>query len=250
MYLALVGDFSRDDLVAKTLAAFGDWSEAPDFRLPPLPPVVARADRGVLILPRPLPQASVILGHFGTTRQNPDRYAIDLMDFLLGSSGFSSRLMDRLRTGEGLTYGAWSSFPTTGAVTGLFRAGLQTRNEHVPRAVRAILEEMRRLQEEPVPQDELDRAREAIINAFAFRFDSRFRTVSRLLMLEVSGEPPDYYDHLLDRYRAVTPDDIRRAARRYLHPDQAVVLVVGRAEAFAEALAPIGPVRQISADLP
>jgi zinc protease len=131
---------------------------------------------------------------------------------------------------------------------GLFRAGLQTKGENVPRAVQGILEEMRRLQAEPVPPAELDRAKDAIINSFVFRFTSRFGTVTRLLMLEVSGESHDYYDTLLDRYRQVTPADIQRVARQYLHPERAVVLVVGAPQAFEGGLAAIGPVRQLSLD--
>jgi zinc protease len=248
MFLALVGDFSREELVTRALAAFGDWARDPAFSLPPIPPVTPRAERGVRLLPRDVAQASVILGHFGTTRQDPDRHAIELLDFILGSSGFNSRLMDRLRTSEGMTYGAWSSFPTGGNVLGLFRAGLQTKNENVPRAVAGILEEMRRLQEEPVTATELDRAKDAIINSFVFRFTSRFGTVTRLLMLEVTGEPPDYYDTLLDRYRQLTPADLQRVARHHLHPDRSVVLVVGATEAFEAALAPFGPVQQIPLD--
>ncbi len=248
MFLALVGDFSREELAAKALAAFGDWLRDPAFALPPIPSVTPRAEQGVRLLLRDVPQASVILGHFGTTRENPDRHAIELLDFILGSSGFNSRLMDRLRTGEGMTYGAWSSFPTGGNVLGLFRAGLQTKNENVPRAVAGILEEMRRLQEERVPAAELDRAKEAIINSFVFRFTSRFGTVTRLLMLEVTGEAPDYYDTLLDRYRQVTPGDLQRVARQYLHPDQSIVLVVGAAGPIEAALSPFGPVRQIPLD--
>jgi zinc protease len=248
MFLALVGDFSREALAAKAQAAFGDWTPQPAFALPPLPPVVPRLEPGVRVVPKRIAQASVVLGHFGTTRANPDRHAIELMDFILGAGGFNSRLMDRLRTGEGMTYGAWSSFPTGSNVLGLFRAGLQTKNEHVPRAVAGILEEMRRLQAELVPVAELDRAKDALINSFVFRFTSRFGTVTRLLMLEVAGEPADYYDTLLDRYRQVAPADIQRVAREYLHPDRAVVLVVGAAEAFEAALAAFGPVRKLPLD--
>lgn len=250
LLLAVVGDFSRQELAAKVAAVFGDWPSQPSFRLPPLAPLTTGVERGVRILPKDIAQASIILGHFGTTRRNPDRYAIDLMNFLLGGGGFSSRLMDRLRTAEGLTYGAWSSFPTGTRQPSLFRAGLQTQNENVPRAVAAILEEMRRLRDEPVPAAELARAQEAIVNSFVFRFASRFGTVTRLLMLEAAEESADFYDTLLDRYRAVTAADIQRVARRYLHPDRSLVLVVGRPEAFASAMTPFGPIAEIPSDAP
>ena len=92
------------------------------------------------------------------------------------------------------------------------------------------------------------RAKEAIINSFVFRFTSRFGTVTRLLLLEVAGESPDYYETLLDRYRQVTPADLQRVARQYLHPDQSIVLVVGATAPLEAALTPFGPVRQIPLD--
>jgi zinc protease len=245
MFLAVAGDFSRPELLEMVRAVFGDWAPEPDFSLPELPALTVRSEPGLLLLPRPLAQATLLLGHVGTTRRNPDRYAIDLMDFLLGASGFSSRLMDRIRTREGLTYGVYSSFPTGSLVPSLFRVSLQTRNENIPRAIAAILEEMRRLQREPVSSEELERAKEAIVNSFVFRFSSRFGTLTRLLMLEIAGEPADFYDTLLDRYRRLTPDDIQRAARQYLRPEASTVVVVGDAPTFEAALAPFGPVRHL-----
>lgn len=246
LFLALVGDFSRAELGAKIRARFGDWPAATDLPRPPLPPVPVRFQPGVYLLPRPLPQASLTLGHFGVRRGTADREAIALMDLLLGGSGFSSRLMERVRGREGLTYGVWSTFPTNTREVALFRVGLQTKGENVPRAAGAILEEMRRLREEPVAPEELTRATEALINSFVFRFASRFGTVVRLLNLEVDGEPADTYETLLDRYRAVTPADIQRVARRYLHPEAATLLVVGAPEEFEGALVPYGPLHRLT----
>ena len=83
----------------------------------------------------------------------------------------------------------------------------------------AILEEMRRIQQQPVSQEELDRAKEALVNSFVFRFTSRFGIVVQLMTLEFNGYPADYLDTLLDRYRAVTVADVQRVAGQYLHPD-------------------------------
>jgi predicted Zn-dependent peptidase len=124
---------------------------------------------------------------------------------------------------------------------------VQTKNENVPRAVGVILEEMRRLQEFPVTTEELLGAKDAFINSFVFRFSSRFRTVTQLLVLELDGYPPDYYETLLDRYRAVTAEDIRRVAGRYLHPDAATILTVGDIAKFESAMEAFGPLRHLPA---
>jgi zinc protease len=172
------------------------------------------------------------------------------MDFILGGSGFTSRIMERVRSEEGLAYSVGTSFPTTSRDISLFRATVQTKNENVPRAVSAILEEMARIQREPVTPEELDRAKEAFINSFVFRFTSRYGTVVQLLTLEFDGYPSDYYESLLDRYRAVTAADIQRVARQYLHPDASTIVVVGDATRFESAMAAFGPVHRLSVDTP
>ena len=249
MLLAVVGDFRREEMAAKIEALFGTWSKA-TLDLPALPEVRTRFERGVYIVPRGLTQASLALGHFGIKRTNPDRYAIEIMDLILGGSGFTSRIMERVRTEEGLAYSVGTSFPTTSRDISLFRATVQTKNENVPRAVSAILEEMARIQREPVTPEELDRAKEAFINSFVFRFTSRYGTVVQLLTLEFDGYPSDYYESLLDRYRAVTAADIQRVARQYLHPDASTIVVVGDATRFESAMAAFGPVHRLSVDPP
>lgn len=248
MLLAVVGDFRAEEMAAKVQALFADWPPADSLDLPALPKVRPRFERGVYILPKSLSQASLVLGHFGIDRFNPDRYAIELMDFILGGSGFTSRIMERVRTEEGLAYSVATTFPTTSRDVSLFRATLQTKNENVPRAVAAILEEMERIQRDPVVPEELERAKEAIINSFVFRFSSRFGTLVQLLTLEFDGYPQDYLDTLLDRYRAVTIADIQRVAREYLHPDTTTIFVVGDATKFESGMTAFGPVHVVSVE--
>jgi zinc protease len=245
MFLAVVGDFSVDELTAKIDAYFGDWTVAEPLDLPSLPKVEPHFEADVSLLSRNLTQSNVVLGHFGINRANPDRYAIQIMDIILGGGGFTSRIMERVRSDEGLAYSVSSSFPTSSRDVSLFRVTVQTKNENVPRAVRAILEEMGRMQNQLVSPMELEAAKEAIVNSFVFRFTSRFSVVTQLLSLELDGYPPDYYDTLLDRYRAVTREDVRRAAQRYLRPDAASILVVGNVAAVEPAMAAFGPVRHL-----
>jgi predicted Zn-dependent peptidase len=237
MWLAVVGDSSVDELAAKVQAHLGEWRPAGRLSLPGLPAVEPRFEHGVYLLPRALTQSNVVLGHFGIDRSNPDRYAVQLMDMILGGSGFTSRIMERVRTEEGLAYSVSSSFPTSNREVGLFRVTVQTKNESVPRAVRVILDEMERMRTAPVTPAELENAKEALINSFVFRFASRFSVVTQLLALEFDEYPPDYLDTLLDRYRAVSRDDVQRVARRYLRPEAATILVLGDAALFESDLA-------------
>jgi zinc protease len=92
---------------------------------------------------------------------------------------------------------------------------------------------------------ELAGAKEAIINSFVFRFTSRFSVVTQLLTLEFDEYPPDYLDTLLDRYRAVTREDVQRVARQYLRPDDTTILVVGNTGPIEPALTAFGPVSRL-----
>jgi predicted Zn-dependent peptidase len=249
MMLAVVGDFRREEMAARIQTLFGDWPSSP-LDLPAPPEVQPRFERGVYIIPRNLAQASLALGHFGINRFNPDRYAIELMDAILGGSGFSSRIMERIRTEEGLAYSVGTMFPTSTRDISLFWATAQTKNENVPRAVAAILEEMRRIQRQPVSQDELDRAKEALVNSFVFRFTSRFGIVVQLMTQEFNGYPADYLDTLLDRYRAVTVADVQRVAGEYLHPDASTILIIGDPTQFESAMRTFGPVHRLPAESP
>ena len=249
MMLAVVGDFRREEMLARIQTLFGDWPSSP-LDLPPLPEVQPRYERGVYIIPRNLSQASLALGHFGINRFNPDRYAIELMDAILGGSGFTSRIMERVRTEEGLAYSVGTAFPTSTRDISLFRATAQTKNENVSRAVTAILEEMRRIQQQPVSQDELDRAKEALVNSFVFRFTSRYGIVVQLMTLEFNGYPADYLDTLLDRYRSVTVVDVQRVAREYLHPDVITIFIIGDPAKFESAMQTFGPVHRLTVDSP
>ncbi len=243
MWIAAVGKASIPEIREKIRAQFADWSMPGPLRIGPPPPVEPRPAAGVYFRPRAVAQSSVLLGHFGVSRGNPDRYAIELLNLILGGNGFSSRLVERLRTREGLAYAVGSSFPTTNPSRSLFRVSVQTASPNALRAVQAIQEEMRRLQQEPVSRAELNSAKDFLVNNFAFRFSSRFATLQQLLSLEIQGRPVDDLETLMDRFRAVTAGDIQQAARNYLHPDELTIVVMGGPPELADQLRALGPVR-------
>lgn len=243
--MAVVGDFAKEEMIAKVAQAFAAW-EPGTVDLPPTPKAKADRPPGIYLVDRPIPQASVALGHFGIDRWNPDRYAIEVMDYILGASGFTSRITERVRSDEGLAYSVSTNFPTNTRDLGVFRATVQTRNDRVHRAIAAIREEIRKMQAAPVSPAELRAAQEAYINSFVFRFTSPLGNVVRLMMLEYDGYPPDHYKTLLDRYRAVTREDIHRVANQYLRPEAMTIVVVGDASRFEQPLDALGPVTRLS----
>lgn len=244
MMLAVAGDFDPEVMAAEIARSLGGWSSRP-VDVPAFPPVPPPGGRRVLLFPKALPQASVAIGHLGTDLHDPDRYAVELMNLILGGSGFTSRIPERVRSDEGLAYSVGTRFDTDTRYPGLFRAVLLTRTEAAPRAIAAVLDEIEKIRTTPVSDEELATARDALINSFVFRFTSASAVVSRLMRLEFDGMPRDEDETLLDRYRAVTKEDILRVARTHLHPEAFTILVVGDATRLAAPLAAFGPVTEI-----
>ncbi len=245
MFLAVAGDFDPAEMAARVERAFGAWPRAA-VALPPLPRAEHRLRAGVYVVPRPLGQATILLGHLGIDRTNPDRYAVELMDIILGRSGFTSRITERVRSDEGLAYSVGTFYATGTRDLGAFRTSVQTKNESVGRATAAVLEEIRKMTEAPVAEEELAIAKDGLVNSFVFRWQSPMQVAAQLMTLEFDGLPPDYYETVLDRYRAIGAADILRVAQRYLHPDQMTIVVVGDPARFDRPLGTFGPVTQLS----
>jgi predicted Zn-dependent peptidase len=246
LILGVAGDFDKETLVAHLERVLGAWSVSDRLSLPAIPPVKPAAKPGVAIIDKPVPQSAIALGHFGVDRTNPDREAIELMNLLLGGGGLISRLGKRVRSFEGLAYSVGSRFGTDGREPGLFQVIGSTRTEAAPQAISAMIEEITRLREAPVTAAELDTAKEAVANSFLFRFTDPADTIRQLMLLEFMGLPRDYYQTLLSRYRAITPERLQQVARRYLRPDDLAIVVVGDSQPLERALARFGPVKTLS----
>jgi len=242
--LGLTGDFNKAEMLEKIRGLFGDWSKA-DVNLPPLPRVNPEPKPGVYYIPRELNQSTIRMGHWGTNRDNPDRFAIDLMDSILGGSAFSARLVKRVRNDEGLAYDVGSAFPTNQRDISFFLVVAQTKTESTVQAIDSILDEIRRIKEAPVSRDEFDTAKEMFLYSYVFRFAEPGRQLSALMNLEYDGLPADYLEKEFAGYEAVKPEDIARVARQYLHTDQLAIFIVGDIEEFSEGLAKFGEPREI-----
>jgi zinc protease len=169
---------------------------------------------------------------------------------ILGGSGFTSRITERVRTDEWLAYSVGTAFPTSTRDIGLFRTTAQTKNKNVPRPVAAILEEMRRMQQQPVSQDELGRAKEVLSNSFVLRLSFRFEIVVQLMMLEFNGYHAGYLDSPPARYGGVTVADFQRIAREYPRPNAITIFIIGDPAKFESAMQIFGLVHRLTVDSP
>lgn len=230
MMIAVSGDVDTQAILKQLEAHFAGWSvEGPTVPWPP--PVPQHEPRpGVYYVQKEIPQGRVTIGHLGIQRENwddPEPFVLMVMNDILGGGGFTSRLVQRIRSDEGLAYSAGSGYGVGQYWPGVFRMSYQSKSETVAYAAKIALEEMRRISTDKVSEEELRVAKNSIIDAFPRRFESASQIVDTFVDDEYDGRPHSYWGSYRDRVRAVGADDVLRVAAKHLHPDRLVFLIVG-----------------------
>ena len=223
--MSVVGDISRDELRSLLEKHLGKWQQK-TVAATALPAVRAADNPTVIKINRDLVQANIIFGHVGISRDNPDYYAVSVMNYILGGGGFVSRLMDNIRDNKGLAYDVHSSFAAN-RFGGSFRAGLQTKNESAHIAIEEVIREIERIRTEPVGDKELQDAKSYLTGSFPLRIDSNSKIAGFVLAVEFNSLGLDYVDKYPSLINAVTKEDILRVARKYLDTKNYVLVVVG-----------------------
>ena len=248
MMIGLTGDFEKAEMLEEIKKLFGDWPKS-EVALPPLPKANTQPRPGIYYVEKAVSQSTLRIAHWGTNRDNPDRFAIDLMNDILGGSDFSSRITQRVRNDEGLAYTAVTAFPTSQRDNSFFLAFAQTKTESTVKAIDSIIDEVRKMTTTKVTKNEFDTAKEMFLYSYVFRYAEPARALGALMRLEYDGLPQDYLEKEFAGYQAVSAEDIERIAKKYLHPDQLTIFIVGDYPKFSQALAQdlskYGPAHQI-----
>lgn len=224
--LVIAGPFPKAELVARAKAALGGWPKAA-AKLPEVALLDRKLTRRVILVPKPFAQAQMRLGHLGYRRHDPDEYALRLLNDLLGGGGFTSRVTREIRSNRGLAYSA-GSFLTSGKDRGLFGVAMGTEPAKAKEALDVALDIVTKLAAGgAIPQSELDESRDSFVNSFAFRFDTPTRAASERATLDFYGFPDDYLEAFRAKLGAVTTAAAQDAAKRYIHPDELQIVIVG-----------------------
>ncbi len=227
MMLAVAGDFDREEMLERLEQAFKDWEPGEPWN-EPVPEPSHTPVAGVYMVDKPdVNQGRVSIGHLGITYDNPDRFAVQVMNGILGGSGFTSRIMSRVRSDEGLAYSAGSAFGVGTHYPATFRAYFQSRSEACAYAAQIIMDEIERIRNEEVTEEELYTQTNYMLEAFPRQFASASQIVSLYARDEFEGRDQDRWLTYRDTIREITAGDVRRVAEKYLHPGKLVVLVVG-----------------------
>jgi zinc protease len=238
--LVVAGDVELDRARALAEAHFGDWRPGAQ----PRPALPAPADPGpsrIALVHRPgSVQATIRVGHLGVRADEPDYFALEVMNRVLGG-GFTSRLMQRLRDELGWTYGAGSGF-TRPRDVGVFSVNTEVRTAVADSAVAEILAQLRALRDRPMDPAEMGSAVSYLIGSFPLGIETAGQIAGQIARARLIGRPPEHITEYRERIREVTPEDVTRAARRHVDPDRAVIVVVGDAVALLPRLRAIAPV--------
>ncbi|MEM9174089.1 MAG: pitrilysin family protein [Myxococcota bacterium] len=238
-----VGDVDAEALEAEVTALFGDLDEGPVLgNTPPTPERTPEARRIVVVDKPELGQARIIVAHEGIARTEPQRIPLDLMNDALGGSGFSSRLMKKVRSDEGLTYGIGSGFSLR-SVPGPFSISTFTRKDQVRRVVDLVLEEMSAIRDtRPVSSEELAKFVSYNVGRFGLSLETSESVLASLVDLEVHGLPEDSLDTFRARLRAVDLETVRTVTRERLDPERAAIVVLGPADEIVPQLDSLGEI--------
>jgi predicted Zn-dependent peptidase len=247
--LGITGDFERESMLAAITDAFGDWQADP-IALPEPAKLPTQEVRRVVFAHKPVTQVSIRVGHLSIQRDHPDYYALQLANSILGSGGFRSRLFNTVRTKHGLAYSVGSGLRAGQGDRGSFLMAVRTRADQAGQALSLMFDEVERLRTEPVPEAELNAAKEAFLNGFVFKSVTAGQVLGRRMNLDYYGMPLDELERLKTQTMAVTPADILRVAQTHLEPQRMSIVAVGDRDVMVEALAPFGTPVEVPLDNP
>jgi len=246
--LGISGDFDSAAMESRLRAAFDSWPKGPvlpknDIKYDPVKP-------GYYFIPKEdVNQSNIRMVALGTTRANPDYYAISVFNEAFGG-GFSSRLFNDIRTKRGLAYGVGGGIGTNFGHPGILQISLGTKSQSTVEAIQATFEDIDALSKQPITDEEIQHAKDAILNAFVFRLDSPDKILAERMTYEYYGYPPDWLDKYQAEIKKVGAADVNRVAAKYLHKDQLAVLVIGNTKEFDKPLSTLGPAKEIDITIP
>jgi predicted Zn-dependent peptidase len=232
LIISATGDFDPKALAAKLEGYLKDWPKGERVPNPPAP--TRSIAPGVYHVGKDIPQGKVRVGRRSIMRDDPDFFAAEVMNDILGGGGFTSRLMKSIRSNEGLAYGVGSQFGAGAYYPGVFGVSFDSKSPTVALAIQLMKDEFERMKAEPVSAEELEVSKRSSIESFPQTFSSRDAMLGIFVADEWSGRDPAFWQNYRENIAKVRAEDVQRVARKYLNLDDMVILVVGKWEDIAK----------------
>ena len=227
--VSMVGDVSKSEAQEIMQTLVKDLPQT-GSSIPPLPelarsPVENLSEREITI-PFDSQQAHIAMGMTAIARNNPDYFPLIVGNYALGGGGFVSRLMNEVREKRGLAYSVFSYF-APGQETGIFQAGLQTKNDQASMALDVMTETISQFIAKGPTQSELDAAKANLINGFPLRIDNNRKLLDNVSSIAWNGLPLNTLDTWTEQVNAVTREQVESAFQKYLAMDRMKIVVLG-----------------------
>jgi predicted Zn-dependent peptidase len=244
--LAISGDVTSQEAIRLANRYLGDW-QAPGQPETPPPPVGNRHD-AINYLHKEISQSVVVAGHLAPARQDKDYHAFTVLDFILGSGGFRSRIFHEIRSARGLAYST-GSFYRAARDYGVFGVYAMTRSSATTEVVSLLRDITEEIKTKGVSAQELAWAKKSLANSFIFSFSSSDSIASQQMMLEFDALPRDFLLKYPERIDGIAAEDLKRTAERFLNREKTAILVLGDEKAFDAPLSSVGKVIRIEGGL-
>ena len=246
--IGVVGDFDSAKMEARLREAFASWPKGqkatdPEIKIEPARSAYYEVDK------TDVNQSNIQMVAPGITRKSPDYFAASVFNEAFGG-GFSSRLFGDIRTTKGLAYAVGGGIGAGWDHPGVLRLMVSTKSKTTVESIQALDEEIADLKKRPIDDEEIKRAKDAILNSFVFRFDSPEKVLQEKMAYEFYGYPLDFLENFQKGIEKVTKENVAGVAAKYLHRDQMAVLVVGHVSEFDKPLSSLGAVRKLDITIP
>ena len=237
--LIVVGNVDSKTLMPKLEKAFGGWKSG-DVTAMNAPAAEMMGKPGIYLVDKPnAAQSSVSIGQVGVDRSNPDYYALQVMNSILGGGG-SARLFNNLREDKGYTYGAYSRFQYRRGA-GPFSASAEVQTAVTKESVIEFMKELNGIRGAiPVSPGELEQNKQGIIRRYPSGFETIGQISGQLSNLVVYDLPDTYFNDFIQKINAVTVDDVTRVANKYLDPSKMSIVIVGDRKVIEDKLKTLG----------
>ncbi len=223
--IVAVGDITEDELGKLLDKVFGELPETASLK--PVAQTEPVKGGRLKVVEMDVPQSAAVFGMGGLPRKDPDFMAAFVLNHILGGGGFSAILMEEVREKRGLAYSVYSYLNPMdyGAV---YMGSVATKNDSIAESLDIIRKELSRIAEEGVSEEDLKNAKSYLTGSYALRFDTNSKIASQLLGILVEDMGVDYVDKRNEMVEALTVEDLKRAAKRFLNPEDLIVVVVGQ----------------------
>jgi zinc protease len=248
MILGVEGDFDSQAIEAKLREAFAQWPKGNPVKLPE--PAISPAKPGYYLIPKAdVNQSEIQMVALGIRRDNPDYFAARIFNEAFGG-GFSSRLFRSIRTAKGLAYAVGGGIGSAFDHPGTLRFSVGTKSASTIEAIQAVYEQIDALKTNPISDEEIQLAKDSILNSFVFNFDSPEKVLRERMLYEFYGYPADFLERFRSGIEKTQKADVARVVAKYVHQDQLKVLVVGNTAEFDKPLSSLGPVTNLDISIP